>query len=397
MTVPPAPARAADTIAWTSEIRRDDHALNDLAVHLRDLYTRSPAATPFQSPGWFTAWWSQYGRPGALRLALVWRGETLVAAAPLALVRRGPMPVLMPLAGPISDFTDVLVDEAHADEALSRLAATLQAEPGWSALDFSQARPGSAAHRLAGCWPRRTWITSAAVCLELPGDPISAVLAQLPGRAAGKLRSKLRKIDKSGITVSPVPAAEADQAVKDLLALHTLQWQGRGINPEHTRDRFSRHLAAACTDMIRHDEAVIFQYRDAGGRLLASDLLLVGRTLAGAYLYGCLPDLRASVDVTLMLLRQDLGYAHDRGLPVFSLLRGDEAYKSKWRPTTVTNQRLILARNGQALPYATAVRGRALLSRLKHRLPDRQATAQPQPSAQESGQAGQAHVPERSA
>ncbi|MFG2005048.1 GNAT family N-acetyltransferase [Spirillospora sp. NPDC048911] len=368
MTTSPAPP-AAPTPAptWTTEIRRDEQALLELVDPLRDLYRRSPAATPFQSPAWLAAWWSNYGRSGCLRLALVWRDQTLMAAAPLLVVRRATMPVLVPLAHSISDFSDLLVDADHADEALAWLITALLAEPHWSAIDLTQLRPGSTAHDLARHWPGRVWRTQAAPCLELPGGPLGELLATYPGRTAGKLRSKLRKIDNQRIAVSEVAAHEAPQAVHELLRLHTLQWHGRKINPEHMRDRFRRHLAQACTEMIRHDEAVVFQYRDAGGRLIATDLVLIGHRLAGAYLYGCRPTLRNSIDVTLMLLRQDLACTDSRGLPVFSMLRGQEPYKAKWRPTTVVNQRLILGRGHQARLYAAAVVVRTFLIELKHR------------------------------
>ncbi|GAA2629427.1 GNAT family N-acetyltransferase [Actinomadura fulvescens] len=373
MTSPSAPATAGTSaITWTAEVRRDQQALQELAGPLRDLYRRSPAATPFQSPAWLAAWWSNYGRPGALRLVLVWRGQTLMAAAPLLADRRAATTVLLPLAHPISDFTDVLVDADNADEALSRLVTALLAEPRWSAIDFTQARPGSNAHALARRWPRQVWQTQAAACLDLPGGPMDELLGRYPGRTAGKLRSKLRKIDHQRITVSPVPPQDAPQAVAELLRLHIRQWHGRKMNPEHTRDRFRRHLAQACTDMIRHDEAVLFQYKDADGGLVAVDLVLFGHQLAGAYLYGCRPTLRNTIDVTLMLLRQNLACTHSRGLPTFSMLRGQEHYKAKWRPTTVMNERLILGRGHRARAYAAAAGVRTFLMTLKHRYRQRQ-------------------------
>ncbi|MFV2175994.1 GNAT family N-acetyltransferase [Actinomadura sp. LOL_016] len=347
---------------WTAEVRRDDAALPALAADLRDLYARCPAATPFQAYEWLRPWWDEYGTRGRLRLATVRRGGRLVAAAPLTLVRRGGAPVLVPLAAPQSDATDLLLDPAHADDAAPRLARALLADPGWCALDLPEVRPGAAAHRLARHWPGRSWRAPSSVCLELPDADVSGVLSRLPGRAAGKVRARLRTIDRRGITVRTVPAADVPEAVRELLDLHVRQWRGRPINPEHTRDRFRRHLAGAAHGLARDGRAAVLQYR-WDDRLVAADLVLIGHRFAGAYLYGAVPDLRDHVDVGLMLLREDLAVAGGRGL---SLLRGQEPYKLKWRPHPVQNERLVLGRGPAAPAYAALVRARSALAAHHH-------------------------------
>ncbi|XVQ10239.1 GNAT family N-acetyltransferase [Spirillospora sp. CA-255316] len=357
------------SFGWTVELRRDDTALDDLAAEWNDLYARSPAATPFQTHAWLAAWWRNYGRRGSLRLALVRRHGRLVAAAPLMAERRWGCPVLVPLASPQSDHTDVLLDRDEARTAAWHLTRALLSAPGWCALDLPEVRPGSAAHMLAGAWPRTSWRAPASTCLELPAGDITDVLDRLPRRSAGKLRAKLRRIDAYGITAAPVPAEAAEGGVERLLDLHARQWRGRPINPEHTRPRFARHLADALAGMIRDGQAALFEYRWEGG-LVASDLVLIGHDFVGAYLYGAEANLRDFVEVTLMLLRQDLGVARDARVPALSMLRGDEPYKRKWRPVAVHNERLILARTpAVASAYAAAARCQADLRarRQRHR------------------------------
>ncbi|GAA2435345.1 GNAT family N-acetyltransferase [Actinomadura vinacea] len=352
---------------WTAELYRDGTMLDRLAGEWRDLYARSPAATPFQTHAWLTAWWRNYGKRGGLRLVLVRRHGRLVAAAPMMAVRRWGCPVLIPLASPQSDYTDFLVAGDEGQAAVWHLTRALLAAPGWSALDLQEVRPGSAAHAVAETWPRPSWRTPASTCLELPAADIGDIIARLPGRSAGKLRAKLRRIDACGIAVAPVPAGLAAAGVDRLLDLHIQQWQGRPINPEHTRPRFRRHLAEALTGMIRDEQAALFEYRWEGG-LVASDLVLIGHDFVGAYLYGAEAGLRDIIEVTLMLLRQDLGVARGTGVPSLSMLRGDEPYKRKWRPLAVPNERLILARTPSvASTYAAAARCRAELSARRHR------------------------------
>ncbi|MFD0855353.1 GNAT family N-acetyltransferase, partial [Actinomadura adrarensis] len=227
--------------------------------------------------------------------------------------------------------------------------------------------PGSAVLALAEQWPRASWRMPASTCLELPSGDIGTLLARLPGRTAGKVRAKLRRIEASGIAVTPVPSIDAEAGVDRLMELHLRQWQDRPVNQEHTRPRFRRHLASALTELIRDGEAALFEYH-CDNELVASDMVLIGRDVVGAYLYGAVPELRDKVDVTLLLLRQDLGVAARAGVPTLSMLRGDEPYKRKWRPDPVANKRLILGRNPAAFTYAITARCRAALSTRKHQL-----------------------------
>lgn len=356
---------AAPHAEWSAEVHREEQALAGLAGELRDLYERSPAATPFQTHEWLSSWWGCYGERGRLRLVLVRYRGRLVAAAPLMAATCYGFPVLAPLGGEQSDFTDFLLDPAYADGAVRHLTRALLEECGGCAIDLREVRPGSVAHLVAAQWPRRAWQTPSSVCLELTATGIDDVLGRLPRRTAGKTRAKLRKIDVRGITVERAPAEGAAEAVHKLLDLHTLQWQGRPINPEHTRERFRRHLAEAVSGMVRDGHAAVLQYR-WDDRLVAADLVLIGHRHVGAYLYGAVPELRACVDVSLMMLREDIALARDYYRLGVSLLRGDEPYKYKWRPDVVRNQRIILGRSASAAAFAGLARTRGYLATRRH-------------------------------
>src|SRR5690606_24554976 len=148
--VPP----AAD---WSVEWHRDEQALVGLGDELRDLYDRSPAATPFQAYEWLRSWWGWYGTSGRLRLAVVRCRGRVVAAAPLMAGVRHGFPVLLPLAGEQSDFTDLLVDPVYADGAARHLTRALLDEHGWCALGLREFRPGAPAHQAARRGARRAW------------------------------------------------------------------------------------------------------------------------------------------------------------------------------------------------------------------------------------------------
>ncbi|MGY1805918.1 GNAT family N-acetyltransferase [Blastococcus sp. SYSU D00669] len=353
-----------------SEVVRDQAAFDALAGEWAALYAAAPAATPFQSHAWLSAWSRAYCPPGRLRVVLVREGARLVAAAPLHLVRRGPWPVLAPLGDPISDFTDVLV-AAGSDSALPALARAVVAEPGWWLVDLPQVRPSSAAQRWAAAWPGRVSRSPSDTVLELPALPLPELLARVPSKTGNVLRRKLRKLEASGVKATVVPPHEARDAVGVLLRLHAEQWAGRGINPEHLSDRFAGHLLEAVPRMVADGSAAVVAY-SVGGEVLGCQLDLLGHDFLGYYLAGISPRLKQLIDVASMQVGNDVELARAAGLPRYSMLRGTEDYKLRWRPDVVPNQRLLLGRPGVlgARGYPHLVRGRTAAVRFaKDRAP----------------------------
>ncbi|MGP3948940.1 GNAT family N-acetyltransferase [Streptomyces sp. 7N604] len=335
-----------------------------LAPEWDRLHRRCRTATPFQTHAWLHSWWLSYGAAARLRLLLVHREGRLVGAAPLMLTYR-PLPVLVFLGGAISDFQDVLIDDSCAGAAAAGLAGGLRRAARGAVVDLREVRPGAAAERVVDRWPGVKRRLDDSVCLELPGLPFDELMQRLPRSAARRTRAKLRKLDSIGIEHRSVPEYEVPEAVASMLRLHNLQWRGRGVTPEHRRPRFVEHLARAAGQMAGTGDALITEYR-RGEQVLAIDVTLTSPDLAGGYLYGAHPDLRAAkADITTMLLRHDAAYAAETGRSVISLLRGNETAKHHWRPVTVTNQRFLLARQEMAAAlrlHAAQVAGRARLA-----------------------------------
>ncbi|MER5973112.1 GNAT family N-acetyltransferase [Streptomyces sp. NPDC002055] len=327
------------------------------------LHRRCRSATPFQTHAWLHSWWQSYGTPGRLRLLLVHRDGRLVGAAPLILTYR-PMPALTPLGGTLSDFLDVLIDDSCADAAAHALVKGLSQAARAAVVDLREARPGAAAERIFELWPGPRRRREDSLCLELPGVPVEELLRRMPASSARRSRGKLRKLAGLDLEDRTVPEPEVPRAVETMLRLHSLQWQGRGVTPEHLRPRFAAHLLRAVPPMVGAGHALVTEYR-LDGHVAAVDVTLTSSGLAGGYLYGAHPDLRAAkADINTMLLRHDADCAARTGRAL-SLLRGDEAYKHHWRPERVVNQRYLLARR-ELEPmlrlYAAQVAGRTRLA-----------------------------------
>jgi CelD/BcsL family acetyltransferase involved in cellulose biosynthesis len=298
--------------------------------------------------------------PGRLRVVLVRKQGRLVGAAAFMRVRRWSCPVLTPLGGALSDFSDVLLDDEDAELAAWAMAAALAGRRDWRVVDLPEVRPGASGVRtLLAAWPSRYWRAPASLCLELPATPVEDLVRDLPSHAKKTVKRRLNQIGRLGLTTTPVPATDTVRAVADLLRLHRLQWQGRGGNPEHLRPRFARHLAEAVHGMVESGQAVLLEYRVAD-KLVAANLVVVGADLVGGYLYGADPELRDDVDIATLLVTTTMPVASERGLSTMSMLRGAESYKARWRPQESANQRVLLGRgiSVRAAVYATGVRAR---------------------------------------
>ncbi|MET9902715.1 GNAT family N-acetyltransferase [Streptomyces sp. NPDC006446] len=339
--------------AARTEIVTDEREFAELGPAWGRLYRRCAAATSFQSHAWLHSWWLSYGTPGRLRLVVVREGDELLAVAPLMRVRRL-LPALVPLGGAISDYADVLLDDEHADRAAAMLAEGLSAAARTALIDFREVRPGGAVERIYERWrgPRRRVLDS--LCLELPATSMGELVDRLPSAKAQRVRAKLRKLAALGVEQRVVSHDEVDAALHRLLELHRLQWEGRKVTSEHLHERFSEHLVRSVGPMVRSGDAVVTEFR-LDGAVLAVDLTLLSRRLAGGYLYGAHPQLRErKADVAVMLLDACSRHTETGARGALSLLRGDEPYKHHWRPDPVVNQRLLLARRRSA-PLMSAV------------------------------------------
>ncbi|WP_380280287.1 GNAT family N-acetyltransferase [Kitasatospora purpeofusca] len=352
----PAQARAPH---WTTELRREDDALDTLAEEWDDLVARCRTATFFQAAAWQRSWWRQYGTPGALLVVLVRREGRLVGAG--AFRRRGgPLGGLTGLGAGLIDFTDVLLDDDCADRAAAEFADALPLTRPWHSLELREVRPEAAVQRVFEKWRGRRSRFGDSLCQYLPAAPMDQLLKRVPGRTAQRSRVKLRKIAESGVEVRATGPEEVPQALDGLLRLHFLQWQERGVTPEHRSERFARHLSESTAGLVATGRAAVHQFW-LDGELVAVDLVLLCPSFSGLYLYGAHPALRERLDIAGLLFGAALDETLGAGIPVISLLRGQEPYKQRWRPDQLPNQRLLFGPRGAA--PAAAARGGAVRAR----------------------------------
>ncbi|MFE5583784.1 GNAT family N-acetyltransferase [Kitasatospora sp. NPDC056531] len=333
------PAQSAAP-AWTTELHREDDALDTLAEEWDDLAARCRTATFFQAAAWQRSWWRHYGRPGALLVVLVRRDGRLVGAG--AFMRRpGPFGGLTGLGAGLVDYGDILLDDECADRAAAEFAAALPLTRPWHWLELREVHPEAAVQRVYEHWRGARRRCRDSLCQYLPAVPMERLLKRVPGKTAQRTRVKMRKIAEAGVQVRSTPAAEVPAALEGLLRLHFLQWQDRGVTPEHRTERFARHLTESTTGLVATGRAAVHQFH-LNGELVAVNLLLLCPSFGGLYLYGAHPALRERLDIAGLLFNAALDEAVGTGIPVLGLMRGQEPYKQRWRPDQLHNQRLLL-------------------------------------------------------
>ncbi|MCW2583982.1 MAG: hypothetical protein JWQ53_2772 [Klenkia sp.] len=357
-------ARSADAGAasgassGTPELLRGLHALESLADEWDELHAQVPTATPFQRHAWVTAWARSYAARDDVRVTLVRHEGRLQAAAAWHLVGRGPWRVLRPLGGAQSDVTEVLA--VAGVEPWAAFLAALRRDRSWIAVDLPEVHPGSQAEALARRWPGRSLAVRSSTSLVLPVGPLPELLARVPARTASTLRRKLRKVEALGVDVRELGPAEVPAGIDRLLALHQAQWRGRGGNPEHLSRRFHDHLVEAVTAMTAQGCAALREF-EVDGVLVMAQVVLHDHGDFDYYLAGIAPDLRDRIDTSVLLVTQDLLTAQALGAHRYSMLRGEEDYKTRWRPDRVTATRWALARPDR--PTGLAVLGAVGLDR----------------------------------
>ncbi|MGW2377866.1 GNAT family N-acetyltransferase [Kitasatospora sp. NPDC001683] len=342
--------------SWTTELRREDDALDTLAEEWDDLVARCGTATFFQTSAWQRSWWRHYGRPGALLVVLVRRDGRLVGAGSF-MRRGGPFGGLTGLGAALIDYSDVLLDDDCADRAAAELAAALPLTRPWHWLELREVHPEAAVQRVYEHWRGSRRRHQDSLCQYLPGIPMERLLKRLPGKTAQRNRVKLRKNAEAGVRVRATPLDEVPAALEGLLRLHFLQWQDRGVTAEHRTERFARHLTESTLALVATGQAAVHQFH-LDGELVAVNLLLLCPSRSGLYMYGAHPVLRDRLDIAGLLLSTALDATVSAGVPVLGMLRGQEPYKQRWRPDRLLNERLLLGPAGPA--PATAARAGAV-------------------------------------
>ena len=132
----------------TIDLIGDGPSLAALEREWWGLWGRSTLATPFQAPAWLLPWWEAFA-PGDLCAMAVRQGGRLVALAPFYLEAGALGRRLLPIGISVSDYLDVLIDDAVPNirnVLLERMADRISS---WNSCELTELAPGANGLRLA--------------------------------------------------------------------------------------------------------------------------------------------------------------------------------------------------------------------------------------------------------
>lgn len=318
----------------------DTQAFASLQDSWQELLTNSAHNNLFLTWQWLFTWWMHEHQGRTLHIVIVHLDDRLIGIAPLA-IRGRAMRRLVPWraleflgSGSVgSDYLDLIVREGDEAEALAAIGAAL-AHCGLP-LEFARvSASGSHVATLLDQLKAQGWYAvqrSTEVCpyIRLP-DSFDAYLATLGSSHRYNFRRRLRQLRKNfDLQFDTVnSAADAGQALEELIVLHLQRWNDRGGS------------TAFHTTSLKnfHRELIL---RALGAGILRMYVLRLDGDFAGI-LYGFLHQRRfyyyqAAFDprydkfsVGLVTLGLGIEQSIEEGAAEFDFLHGDESYKFLW-------------------------------------------------------------------
>ena len=287
--------------------------IGDWEREWRALEAHAPDAAPYLLWDWIAAWAEVYRPPRLAVVRVAGGGGETVAIALLHLQ----LPRVWRFAGaPVSSERGLLCADGRHEDAWTALMHWLAGNPrAWAMLD---------GQGLLLPWRLRLARTTPMPVLgmRLP-QSFDAYLAANDPKMAARTRKRVRRLERSGAAVRPVPRGDLPAALNDLVRLHTDRARSKGERHPEVDDRLARLL-----ERIAESERI---------RLHAFELIVDGRRAgitvridhgATAYSYndGLDPG-HMSLSPGILLELESIRDAIDRGLGRYDLGPGDYPYK----------------------------------------------------------------------
>ncbi|HSC17346.1 MAG TPA: GNAT family N-acetyltransferase [Rhizomicrobium sp.] len=328
------------------EIADSLDAATALLPEWRALWLASKAATPFQSPHWLLAWWEAFA-PGDLRMIAVRQGGRLVGLAPLYREEGQYGPRLLPLGISLSDYVDVLVDDADMEAAGAAIASAFADLEDIDSVEWGELQPHADALRLAAPFGWETFTQAGSTC---PVATLPPELAQLPHLLSPSRRRHLttarnRARRRGEVNIIGADADKAPVLLSEVVRLHTAAWQARGEPGVFSDRRVAEFHRAALPALMR--EGIVRLYALTVASAVAAVYYgFQHRNRAYAYLSGYDPEF-AFESPGALLLAHAMEQAIQEGAEEFHFLRGREAYKYEWGGKDRVNVRLTFVRRAE--------------------------------------------------
>ena len=326
---------------------------------------------PFLTPEWFLACREALdeGEP----LLLVWEPEGRVRGVlPLVATRSGGLRVLRFAGSAWGDwFTPACRPEDEAAMGASCASWLSENHARWHLLDLTRVAAESA-------WPAALWEAGEGIaaprprrddvlpCIRVPEGGYEEYLASRSRNFRSQLGRRRRKLERDhGLSFRLT--AERDELDRDLdvfFELHEERWRARGGSSALRAESKALHRSFAAAALERG--WLRLWTADVDGEPGAS---WYGWRIGERYCYS-LSGLRAELEplaLGTVLLAHTIEQAAAEGAAVYDLMRGDEAYKTRFETDRREAQSWTIGRRRH--PVALAVAGRDRVAAGARRLP----------------------------
>jgi CelD/BcsL family acetyltransferase involved in cellulose biosynthesis len=304
-------------------------ALERIETEWSELWQLAATATPFQAPAWLLPWWRHFGRGELWTLAVRANGR-LVGLAPLFIDSQetdGTRLVRFVGTG-ISDYLDVLLDPAFAEEVSDAVLHHLAGFNGWDAADLEELPERSVWAGVLGRAGASRAPESDCPVVRLPRSKNEYLDVLSPNRRR-KLGYARRLLEAGGrVVVERAGERTLPEFVDQLFELHQARWQERrqaGVLADPAVQAFHREAAER---LGRSGHLRLLRLRQ-GTRVCAVLYLLADKHRWYYYLGGFSPELRQASPGSV-LIAGAIEAAIGEGCSAFDFLRGREPYKYAW-------------------------------------------------------------------
>jgi CelD/BcsL family acetyltransferase involved in cellulose biosynthesis len=287
-------------------------------------------ATPWQRPGWFTAWWRAFGR-GRLSILVLRRPGALTGVLPTALragIRGSLTNWHTPGFAPLAEH-----DRDHQDLALAMLAGRQRRVELRFIAPQDRGLAACRAAALASRWRVIERTLESSPFLEIRGD-WDSYAATKPGAFLADMRRRRRRLEEQGRVAVEIEdgSDRLDALLDEGFRVEGSGWktaQGTAIASRPETDRFYRDVArwAADRGWLR------LAFLRVDGRAVAFHFNLVAEgvhyNLKGGY-----DPAYARFAPSRLLHRELIELAFHERLRMYELLGAAETWKLEWTRTT---------------------------------------------------------------
>jgi CelD/BcsL family acetyltransferase involved in cellulose biosynthesis len=301
-------------------------ALDRLRSEWYRLEEEGAAETFFQTWDWNFLWWKHFCGSKKLHLTTLCADDRVVAISPNYLDGTI-LPVMRWIGSGSSDYLGMVVHPKDEEEAARHFRSYLQEDAPIRMADLHQISHPSP---LADEFSDTCFEQAKTVRLRLPGS-----WTEYQGTLSAKMRSNVKRAvrdaEAAGATVRLAPRAEVDKAMSTLFRLHGQRWRSRGLPGSFATGatkRFHADWARVASDrnMLR------LYILEVAGKALGALYCLRYRDTYYYYQAGFDPR-SARLSPGTVLVARAIQDAIAEGCKEFDFLRGEEWYKSRWKPT----------------------------------------------------------------